>query len=976
MKDLPQEQRRFTEDGVLKHNAVLLDEDVGGWAGLRGSLSEFNTTWHTLQEHGWKGSTGKCITKVYSTHFANKNGRILGYACKPKPIDHPKMSWNGEPCLKASNKKECAEHSEVCDWKPGPKCELRLFHEMQLRCLHCKNFEQNHKLSPGRGKGSYCKQCTKWQLYYSKAKSELACHILQHFHGLGPDITSRIDTIEGYLDDHNKAPNGNMEFTFDGKRTCVKASGGVKHSQQRNGRDSTQKGKPEKDKIAYQIETFHKSREVCQGGAWRRWSWDTRRQTFELQGSQEGFQNKRKIEVSGDANVQGPWVFERCGYLTEASAYWKHLNEANFYETLEALAEAIKHGGMHPECPAPDRAMPDDPPVTKEAAEELNAWAKDKPCQGVDVTNRRDVSTESGSEPTIPSQGNSFAGQTCRRAKRAQWSKENCESLYEVTDGWKAPCVWVPNNSPSPYGMRCFRCDEIQKFGTKKRLESCGPDDRDAPKKCHADCVIPASWSSQQSFTQFSPCSKFLSSWGFCGCADVVQQGHKLKPIDCRGCSDEAVKKMMGKPCAEVAPDISPALCLALQALGVDDAQIGQISVRPHWAHGAQYYFGERATCLAAGQPWLSCAGTHLFPKTSAKEDPLRTDLHSRAVLYCAGGESVINPGRTKEESFTMGNSYGSIAAQAKQLVAAIKRGGEHPACPVATATLARKTPCLRKPPPTDFRTWPGNWSDTWWHTPYTETECNEKFRHAFPATLKGPDSSNLPYSPFVQNEALHCGNAGYPMAPIASVWGPDRDDKKYNYQDFMLFHTEVFGRGICSEHRKVQCGDFKLKRDSGPVSIPGCRRDMTPKTSCSSGNRPKGKGYECVCEDTVKKPTEPNTMSHGVGIQLGGNSCSKEEMKEGVFECFGPLAKLKPGSDNRFGFRCKADEAIDKAWAMTTFHGEKNGYSTSKGFGRFTEGSSSTPTCVRQHVRCNGACNCKDCSDEKGCGSLPTLVG
>jgi len=106
---------------------------------------------------------------------------------------------------------------------------------------------------------------------------------------------------------------------------------------------------------------------------------------------------KLRMEVSGLSH--GPFVFERCGYETEASTSWKNLNEVNFHETLEALAEAVKNGGIHPECPVPDRAMADVPPVTPEAAAELNAWARPKPCKVADMAERRDASKE----PDAPS---------------------------------------------------------------------------------------------------------------------------------------------------------------------------------------------------------------------------------------------------------------------------------------------------------------------------------------------------------------------------------------------------------------------------------------------------------------------------------------------------------------------------------------------------------------------------------------------
>jgi hypothetical protein len=205
-------------------------------------------------------------------------------------------------------------------------------------------------------------------LYYSKAKSELACHILQQFYGLGPDITSRVDVVEGYADDHNKSPNGHREFVFDGKRTCVRAfGGGVKDSKEKNGRDSTQQGKPQDVKSSEQIFTYHKSREVCQGGRWRRWLKSSDGNTYKLEEPGNGrMENKRNMAVNGLS--QGPWVFEHCGYKTEGSMSWKHINEGNFYETLEALSEAIKNGGVHPECPVPDRALSEDPPVTAELA--------------------------------------------------------------------------------------------------------------------------------------------------------------------------------------------------------------------------------------------------------------------------------------------------------------------------------------------------------------------------------------------------------------------------------------------------------------------------------------------------------------------------------------------------------------------------------------------------------------------------------
>merc|ERR1719263_344338 len=115
--------------------------------------------------------------------------------------------------------------------------------------------------------------------------------------------------------------------------------------------------------------------------------------------------------------------------------------------------------------------------------------------------------------------------------------------------------------------------------------------------------------------------------------------------------------------------------------------------------------------------------------------------------------------------------------------------------------------------------------------------------------------------------------------------------------------------------------------------------------------------------------------------------------MTQGVVECFGPLSKLKPGKENRFGFRCKKDEAIQMPLKVSRLEmrrkcppnsgglygwcgSRSSDYWALKEFGRFTPGNGSTSTCVRSHVRCNGVCNCGDCSDEEGCDKLPILVG
>ena len=119
---LPPGQNRY-RNGQIKTHAVRFDVDYP--VQVAGSRNLFNTTWHHLGYHGWKGSSGKCLTRVYYTSTGDvpqtHGHNVMGLACMARPIDHPNLAWNGEPCINASTEQQCSSHADVCDWKPGDR---------------------------------------------------------------------------------------------------------------------------------------------------------------------------------------------------------------------------------------------------------------------------------------------------------------------------------------------------------------------------------------------------------------------------------------------------------------------------------------------------------------------------------------------------------------------------------------------------------------------------------------------------------------------------------------------------------------------------------------------------------------------------------------------------------------------------------------------------------------------------------------
>lgn len=224
------------------------------------------------------------------------------------------------------------------------------------------------------------------------------------------------------------------------------------------------------------------------------------------------------------------------------------------------------------------------------------------------------------------------------------------------------------------------------------------------------------------------------------------------------------------------------------------------------------------------------------------------------------------------------------------------------------------------------------------------------------------------------------CKDAGLDMGPTPRL-GIDETDSLYREQSNRLF--SLLGWQPCYEHNQRECGKLELES----VWIPGCRRDMSRYTTCGgvgSGGTWSSSGHGCVCKDVSKPPNMPNRIRR---FQTGVDTCRKIEVEQGTFECLGPLKDLQPGTAGAWGFRCRTDEAmhsfykqanwdyklpcpgkINKGWdwcKRSTLKTKVDGWT---GFGRFSPGNSTTKACVRLPVRCNGVCNCMDCSDEEGC--------
>ncbi|MAD24674.1 MAG: hypothetical protein CMO44_10940, partial [Verrucomicrobiales bacterium] len=1047
MNDLPPWKQKFTAKGELKADTVITDEDAGGWAGLKGSYREFNTTWHTLGEHGWKGSNDKCVTRVYEGNaYSPHLGQILGLACKPRPIDHPKLAWNGEPCTKASSSKQCGEHSEICEWKPGPKCDIKFYHKIMHRCVLCKQYSKFHKpvsfpLPTFWRTSSYCRQCATFQLYYSKGKSELACHILKHFYGLEPDITSRIDVIPEDPWDHGKSPLTKGEFTFDGKRTCVMATGSfmqepVLSKEDQKKIESKQMGPDE----IIENRAKGKGGEFCEGGRYLK-------SLGMIKGKlawAEDFKNR--VEIGSTSVINGPYLFDKCNQVEDSVAERGAVGRGNFYQALEALAEAIKNGGVHPECKQKTRPVQDSPAISKDMASEANkvSW---------DLSTRTDVAKEHESR-FVPHLFKKF-GKQCPVHYAAKLSKAVCESFFMVKNHKKWPCVWMPNAVPSPYPSSCRSGEEIHK--KKAELSKCGPDDADAPKECNPKCVTPAKISSRQSFTLYNPCTRFLNTWGYCGCRKSHSTGGStIQSVDCRGCSKANLDKILGhRPCSEVGKGIPPELCLSLKANGVKDEDIGKISMKGHWAHGMEYWYGGTPTCVAAGQPgstctaetsgWATRCDIEDIKKIQAKGDGTRSLIYSctlgdptTASLWCSGSSRFPATGMTVEVShLSSGTDYGSWGAQATELKRAVENKGEHPNCPAATVRPDAE-PCIDVEILTDpkKRTMQAN-AIGGKTTRVCDNDCEQfrlpvkkntikgahrrrngklgppaglkcGLRQRYPA-LRSPDAFLMVGTEYqtisrIIHHVLGVGgksadhnmfwklrDAGYDMGP-APLYGHDAVDGKYLGQDYNLFKTEIFGGDICSENRPDLCDGrsgkavFKV-----PIPIPGCRKDMSPKLTCGGGRgMVNGRGSQCICHNQLSPEENPNFIK-GLYMHTAVDSSSMPQRRQGPFECWGVLADLAPGESIHWGFRCKADENMPPYEYMSynyDFNRPKN-LSTPMGagflgdtqrlnigVGRFSAGEEPVKSCVRIGVRCNGECNCGDCSDEEDCDKKPEIVG
>jgi len=952
---LPPGQDRY-RNGQIKTHAVRFDVDYP--VQVAGSRNLFNTTWHHLGYHGWKGSSGKCLTRVYYTSTGDvpqtHGHNVMGLACMARPIDHPNLAWNGEPCINSSTEQQCSSHADVCDWKPGPKCDLRFFHTIDKRCVLCKEYEKKHGQIPRWRVTSFCKQCASWQLYFSRDRGELACHVLKHFHGIGPDLMSRVD-VSAQMDDHGNSPTSDLEFTFDGQRTCVMAVG----SQNALHLKTKHETLPQERTLPFQAKSETSNNFVCEGGKYEK--------IYEDLSKKPMFPKdlKEYVEIGSPSAMGGDYYFKPCAQAdgSERGANNKETS-INFFETLEALAEAIKHGGLHPECPkkASVRPVVDEPPTDLTTVEEQGpsfGWNHSKPC----LANSADDVAKQGRVEVA----------SCSKDKLAQYSKKKCESFYQV-DGWTQACMWVPDWSSSPYGTRCQSCSVLA--ANFKQAEACGPSDANAPSRCDEKCVIPLEWPSRRSYTLINPCTKYLNVWGFCGCSAKHRLMSNKKSIDCRGCGQTALQQKLGTTvCSALAPNIHPALCLSLKALGVADEQIATVSTRRHWLHGSEYVVGQTLSCIAAGPPGSRC-GT----------------ISSKA-LWCSGGRRLMGGGAgiADEQPMLEGNTYGSWAAQAIQLQLALNNGGEIPLCP-RKVLLNEAEVCANIPDsksPEGFKKLCNSDCDIscGLHLQYPVLRGLDTFLpqsqgqwNELKPTVTGP--SQIP--PFAGWTSVFepwtywmCKDAGLDMGRAPRLGSDETDSfSPYRVQSNRLFG--LFGWQPCYDHNHAGCGNVEVES----IWIPGCRSDMARHMTCAGSNY-KGAGPVCICKDD-KPPNEPNRVRK---FQTGVNTCRKNEVEQGTFECLGPLWDLKPGTACAWGFRCRTDEPMHSFYKKARWHyklpcpgkvgkgwewckrSAANTYGDGwTGFGRFSPGNGTTRTCVRLPTRCNGVCNCMDCSDEEDC--------
>lgn len=229
------------------------------------------------------------------------------------------------------------------------------------------------------------------------------------------------------------------------------------------------------------------------------------------------------------------------------------------------------------------------------------------------------------------------------------------------------------------------------------------------------------------------------------------------------------------------------------------------------------------------------------------------------------------------------------------------------------------------------------------------------------------------------------CSDAGLDMGPAPRL-GSDVTDSYYRAQSNRLFAPLRYGWRPCFEHNQAECSSRVDVSSTWANSkwIPGCRSDMSPKLSCATGSSPKGHGSECICEDLGQPQDVPNQIKT---FQTGVDTCRKIEVEQGTFECLGALRQLEPGAAGAWGFRCRADEVMHpfeqkvgwpyklpcpgkpaQGWDWCKRSTLTSSVQAWTGFGRFSPGNATTKACVRLPLRCNGVCNCMDCSDEQGC--------